>query len=144
MLILAAICQFTAAILHLYVIWWGPDGYRFFGAGEKMAQMAERGALYPLMLTLLIALILTSWGMIFLMVGGYIPLSMFQNQFISQFTGYIDWAGWGITGIYLIRGGGYLLVAPVIPFLRSDFMLWSSLICLVIGGICLFAMINGA
>lgn len=138
MLILAAICQFTAAALHLCVIWWGPEGYRFFGAGEKMAEMAEKGALYPHILASIIALILASWGMIFLVLGGYMPL----NGFTSQFADYFDWAGWGISAIYLIRGGGYLLVAPFIPFLRSDFMLWSSLICLAIGGICIFAMLG--
>ena len=35
----------AASLLHLAVIAGGPAWYRFFGAGEGMAQMAERGFL---------------------------------------------------------------------------------------------------
>ncbi len=33
-------------MLHLEIIIGGPDWYRFFGAGEGMAQMAEKGIAY--------------------------------------------------------------------------------------------------
>ncbi|WP_299011387.1 hypothetical protein [uncultured Shewanella sp.] len=49
---MAAICSGLAALLHLVFIFWGDDGYRFFGAGEAMAQMVEAGALYSTLVTL--------------------------------------------------------------------------------------------
>lgn len=32
-----------AAVLHVFIIVGGADWYRFFGAGEAMAQMSEQG-----------------------------------------------------------------------------------------------------
>lgn len=51
-----------AALLHVAVVVGGPDWYRFFGAGEAMAQGAERGSLYPPLVTLAIAAILGIWS----------------------------------------------------------------------------------
>ncbi|MCT7653981.1 hypothetical protein MBH78_02710 [Oceanimonas sp. NS1] len=44
-----------AALLHLAVIAGGPDWYRFFGAGEQMAKLAEQSSWYPALLTLMIS-----------------------------------------------------------------------------------------
>ena len=49
-------------MLHLAIIAGGPDWYRFFGAGEGMARMAERGMLKPALITLGIAAILAVWA----------------------------------------------------------------------------------
>lgn len=46
-LIVAAICSGVAALLHFGCIIFGGNWYRFFGAGEQMAQMAEAGHFYP-------------------------------------------------------------------------------------------------
>jgi hypothetical protein len=43
MLILAGAGSLAASILHLACIAGGPEWYRFFGAGERMARMAARG-----------------------------------------------------------------------------------------------------
>ena len=42
-LLLAGTMSGAASLLHLGVILGGPAWYRFFGAGEGMAHMAERG-----------------------------------------------------------------------------------------------------
>jgi hypothetical protein len=53
----------AASLLHLACIVGGPDWYRFFGAGEAMAQAAGRGSLVPAMMTLVIAVILAAWAL---------------------------------------------------------------------------------
>lgn len=62
-LLAAAWMSVAASLLHLACIAGGPDWYRFFGAGEAMAEAAERGSLMPAMVTLVIAAILGSWAL---------------------------------------------------------------------------------
>jgi hypothetical protein len=38
----------AASLLHIGCIIGGPDWYRFFGAGEQMAKMAERGLCFAI------------------------------------------------------------------------------------------------
>ena len=51
-----------ASLLHLAVIVGGPNWYRFFGAGEEMARMAERGMIQPALITIGIAAVLAIWA----------------------------------------------------------------------------------
>ena len=44
-LVTGGILSALAALLHLAVIAGGPDWYRFVGAGEEMARMAEQGSI---------------------------------------------------------------------------------------------------
>lgn len=46
LLVSAGYLSFFAALLHVSCIFGGPSWYRFFGAGEHMAQMAANGDLY--------------------------------------------------------------------------------------------------
>lgn len=46
-LIIAAALSALAALAHVGVVIGGPAWYRFFGAGEGMAQLAESGSWYP-------------------------------------------------------------------------------------------------
>lgn len=115
---LAAGLNFIGAALHLVVIWWGPDGYRFFGAGEKMAQMAEQKHFWPPVLTLLITGVLTVWGLYCLALDGLLPALPWMNGIMLA-----------ITGVYLLRGIYPFLLSPFVPFFRTPFMIWSSLIC---------------
>src|SRR3712207_8305625 len=52
-----------ASLLHLAIIFGGPEWYRFFGAGERMARLAARGSLYPTLVTAGIASVLGLWGL---------------------------------------------------------------------------------
>lgn len=61
-LIAAAWMSLAASLIHLGVIFGGPDWYRFFGAGEKMAGAAERGAAFPAIMTFFIAAVLAAWA----------------------------------------------------------------------------------
>ncbi|MEM1080914.1 MAG: hypothetical protein AAGH65_04965 [Pseudomonadota bacterium] len=62
-LIVAGCLSFIAAILHIAIVIGGPEWYRFFGAGEAMAQSAASGNLQPTLITLGIATLLTVWGL---------------------------------------------------------------------------------
>lgn len=62
LLIIAGSLSMLAAALHIGVAIGGPNWYRFFGAGETMALMAEKGSLKPTVITLGIAIILFVCG----------------------------------------------------------------------------------
>lgn len=110
-----------AALLHIGVIIGGPDWYRFFGAGEGMARMAERGLWQPTVITLGIATVLAIWAWYaFAGAGRARRLPLMRTALIL------------ISGIYLARG---LLIIPILlePPARTAFNIWSSLIVLVFG-----------
>ena len=122
-LIAGGCLSMAGALIHLAAIVGGPDWYRFFGAGEPIAQAAERGSWIPAALTLAIATVLTLWAAYaFAGAGllGRLPLLR---------TGLVI-----ITAIYLARGA--MLFFPSTfnrPDLSPGFMFWSSLIVLVFG-----------
>lgn len=114
--------SFAAAVLHLAVIAGGPDWYRFVGAGEEMAQAAERGQAMPAIVTLAIAALLAIWGLFALSgAGGMRRLPLLRTALVA------------ISAIYLARG---LLVVPVLA-LRPEGIQgiepWASLIVLAYG-----------
>lgn len=121
-LVAAGILSAGAAILHLAVIAGGPDWYRFFGAGEGMARLAEQGSFRPALITLGIAAILAVWAAYALAGAGLIRrLPLMRTALVA------------ITAIYLLRG---LVLAPLLAFRPDEvdaFTLWSSLIVLACG-----------
>ncbi len=60
---IAAICLFTIAALHIAIIIGGPAWYIYFGAGDKMADMATSGSWYPVWITLFVTLIFIIMGL---------------------------------------------------------------------------------
>lgn len=62
-LIAGGIASAIASLLHIAIIAGGPEWYRFFGAGEGMARLAETGSTYPSMITIAIAIILALWAL---------------------------------------------------------------------------------
>lgn len=111
-----------AARVHLDIIIGGPDWYRFFGAGEAMAQAAEQGRLMPTLVTLGIAAMLTIWAAYAFSGAGLIPrLPLLRTALVV------------ISSIYLLRA---LAVIPLLltPTEQSaTFWLWSSAIVLIYG-----------
>ncbi len=121
-LIIAGTLSAIAATLHLGCIYYGAPWYRFFGAGEKMAILAEQGSLQPTILTSGIFLVLSSWSLYAFSGAGVIfKLPLLPATLIL------------ITLIYLIRGiAGFFFISS--PMGRSPkFWIWSSVICLLIG-----------
>ena len=124
-LITGGVLSLLAAVLHLAVIVIGPDGYRFFGADEQMARMAEAGQWYPPLVTTGIAMILAVWAAYAFSGAGLLPrLPLLRTGLIL------------ISLIYLARG--LVLVPAVIlnpqgPAGITPFIWWSSLIVLAYG-----------
>lgn len=121
MLITAGLLSATAAILHLGCIYFGATWYRFFGAGEKMAIMAEQGSIQPTIITAGITLVLVTWSLYAFSAAGLIIELPFVRTIVVI-----------IASIYLLRGvvGFFFINHP--QGRTPEFWLWSSSICLVI------------
>lgn len=124
-LLLAGTMSAAASLLHLGVIAGGPAWYRFFGAGEGMARLAERGDPKAALITLGIAGVLAVWAAFAFSGAGLIPrLPLLRTGLVV------------ITGIYLLRG---LVLIPAIALNPqgaagiTPFVWWSSLIVLAYG-----------
>ena len=118
-----------ASLTHVAIIIGGPDWFRFFGAGERMARQAELGSPYPAIVTAAIATILAVWTLYALSGAGVIRrLPLLRIVLVL------------IASIYLLRG---VLGVPVVllvddPYTRQlrarmIFMVVSSLICVGLG-----------
>lgn len=94
-LVAGGILSIAAGVLHFAIIIGGGNWYRFFGAGEDMARMAENGSLIPTVVTSFIALILVLWGLYGFAGAGYLKNLPFTKQAILI-----------IGSIYTIRGIG--------------------------------------
>ncbi|HTA65860.1 MAG TPA: hypothetical protein VK753_10185 [Xanthomonadaceae bacterium] len=121
-LIAAAVLNALAALLHLGCIVFGAPWYRFFGAGERMAQMASAGSWYPAIITMLIATVLATWALYALSGAGAIPKLPLTRAILCA-----------ITAVYLLRGMAILPIAALHPGRSPAFWWWSSAICLGIG-----------
>jgi hypothetical protein len=108
--------------MHIGCIIFGASWYRFFGAGEKMAIMAEQGLIKPSIITSFIVIVLSIWSLYAFSAAGVIGhLPSVRLALIV------------ITAIYRVRGAvGFYFVSN--PMGRtSEFWIWSSAICLSIG-----------
>lgn len=126
---IAAVLNGMVALLHVGCIYFGAPWYRFLGAGEGMAKLAESGSLKPIMITSFLVLVFSIWTAYALSGAGVIsrlPL--------------LSWALAAITAIYLLRGvAGFFLFTN--PLGRSpEFWLWSSAICLALGAVHLMGL----
>ncbi len=124
---LAAVLSFIAAFMHVLIVFGGPEWYRFFGAGEEMAALAEAGEIRPAIITLGIALVLSLWGVYALSGASVLPtLPLLKTALIL------------ITAVYLLRGilgflGLFFSDHPTALQNTPMFWFWSSVICLAIG-----------
>ncbi|WP_198033576.1 hypothetical protein [Alteromonas sp. RW2A1] len=123
-LIAAAIRCFAAALAHLGCIVFGGDWYRFFGAGEQMARMAEQGLWYPTIVTSVIVFILLVWSVYALSGAGVILRLPFTKIALIL-----------IAGILIIRGVSFVGLMQMFPENSLTFWLVSSGICLFIGSL---------
>lgn len=121
-LILGGWLSVAASLLHIGCIIGGPGWYRFFGAGEEMAVMAEQGSMTPTLLTLGIAAILAVWAAYAFSGAGLLPrLPLLRTGLVV------------ISAIYLLRGLALIPALVINGASVMPFILWSSLIVLVYG-----------
>jgi hypothetical protein len=121
-LMLAAICSGGAALLHVGCIVFGGDWYRFLGAGEHMAQMAEAGKIYPALVTALIAAVLSIWSLYALSGAGVVPKLPLLRLGLCL-----------IAAIYLLRGIVFVPLMWFIPDNSLIFWLISSAVSFLFG-----------
>ncbi len=121
-LVAAAWMSIAASLLHIAVIFGGPDWYRFFGAGEGMARAAERGSSTPAIMTLGIAAILAGWALYACAAIGVIRRLPLMRTALTA-----------VAVVLLARG--LLVFVPGVwaPEQSMAFRIWSSAICLVMG-----------
>ena len=112
----------AAALLHLATIAGGPAWYRFLGAGEAMARMAERGHWYPPVVTVAIAGVLAAWAAYAFSGAGLVRrLPLIRTALVA------------ISLVYLLRGLVLVPIALFDPRALVPFTIWSSLIVLAYG-----------
>lgn len=113
-----------AALAHIGCIIFGASWYRFFGAGERMARMAETGDPTAAFITAGIAAVLMLWAAYALSAAGALPRMPWSKLALSA-----------ITGIYLLRGLAGIGVALFVADTEqgTPFWWWSSAICLAFG-----------
>jgi hypothetical protein len=134
-LLVGAALSALAALAHVAIVLGGSSWYRFFGAGEKFAIAAEQGKLFPAFVTLGIALVLLVWSMFAISGSGALPPFPLLKIALCL-----------ITGIYLLRGFGGLVIlfTPIFSKLKltSVFLVVSSLICLLYGAVHLVGLLQ--
>ena len=119
-LVVAGWLSLAASLLHIGCIIGGPEWYRFFGAGEGMAQAAERGEIYPALVTFAIAVLLAiAAAYAFAGAGVLRQLPLMRTALIV------------ISAVYLLRG---MVIVPLL-FQPNPvaFDIWSSVIVLGFG-----------
>ena len=121
-LVAGGISSALAALLHLGCAVFGASWYRFFGAGERMAQMAAAGHWYPPVAAVVIAGILSIWS-----------LYAFSGAGVIRRLPLLRWGLCAITGIYVLRGIGFVAIVANFPGNSATFWIVSSAICLAIG-----------
>lgn len=131
-LLVGSVLSAIAALLHMGCIVFGAPWYRFFGAGEHMANLAEQGSKFPGLITSGIVCVLTIWSVYALSGAGLIaPLPFRQPVLII------------ITAIYLLRGFvGLIFVLKPVGGNSAKFWLWSSLICILFGMVHLLGVMH--
>ncbi|MET0089355.1 MAG: hypothetical protein ABW068_04910 [Candidatus Thiodiazotropha sp.] len=128
-LLVGGLCSLAVAALHIAIVIGGGEWYRFFGAGEALARMAEEGDVYPAILTLCIAAVFSIWALYAFSGAGLMRRLPWLKAVLAV-----------IAAVYLLRGlGGIpLLLMSERPYALEQqdsmvFMATSSLISFSFG-----------
>ena len=93
LLAVGGVLSSAVALLHFVIIFVGAPAYRYFGAGERMARQAERGAMFPAVITATLTLIFALWAAYAFSGAGFIPkLPLLRTALLT------------IGSIYTLRG----------------------------------------
>jgi hypothetical protein len=111
------------AAIHLGCIVGGPSWYRFLGAGERMARLAEQGSPEPVLAAAFIAAILGIWAAYALSGAGLLPRLPFLRPILVL-----------ISAVYLLRAAALpVMLVYLVPGRSAPFLIWSSAIVLIFG-----------
>lgn len=128
-LIIAAAFSTIAAFLHYACIIWGAPLFRFLGAGEQIARMAERGHWYASFAAFVIGSLLMLCAAYALSAAGLILQLPFVRFVLSAFT-----------AILFLRGFAFPLLKPFFPGNSALFWYVTSAICLVMASVHLLGL----
>ncbi len=124
-LFIAGIASLGIAVLHIVFIIIGPAAYRYFGAGENMARMAEEGSLYPPFMTFIVAGVFAVFALYaFSGVNLLIPLPLLRPALFLIGSIY---SARGLAAIYFL----YILLTNPRPDTVKDLVF--SLVSLTVG-----------
>lgn len=121
-LLAAAFADTIAALLHFGCIAFGASWYRFLGAGEAIAQLAERGDPRPTQMAAGIGAVLLVWAVYALSGAGAIPRLPFVRLVLVL-----------IAAVLLARGTVFFALMPYFPGNSFTFWLVTSAICVALG-----------
>lgn len=122
LLIIGAVLSAIAALLHVGCIVFGGSWYRFFGAGERMARLAEAGDWRSTAITSMIVAMLSVWALYASSGAGAIPrLPLLRIGLCA------------IAAVYSLRSLAGLSYAAFGASADATFWWWSSAICLGFG-----------
>ena len=124
---LAGAASLGVALLHVGIIFYGGPAYRYFGAGERLARLAERGSQEPTFITSVLVVMFSAWAAYAFSGAGVIPRLPYLQTALLLIG--LVYAGRGLAlvpQIYLWMNDGGSAVVPV----RH---LWFSAASLAIG-----------
>lgn len=123
-LIAGGVLSVFASLMHIAIIFGGPNWYHFFGAGEKFAKGAAAGSWVPPLVTFGIATVLAVWAAYGFAGAGLFPkLPLMRPALLA------------ITSVYLLRGLALFPALIFRPALVTPFIVWSSVIVFVYGAV---------
>jgi len=131
LLLSGAIFSAVAALFHFACIIWGAPLFRIMGAGEPMVSMAAKGHWYPTFLAVAVGTMLLIWAAYALSGAGMIMQLPYLKIILSA-----------ITCIYLLRAITFPILKPVFPGNSDTFWWVSSTICLIVGLLHLFGLLQ--
>ncbi|GMV29077.1 MAG: hypothetical protein AMXMBFR59_12020 [Rhodanobacteraceae bacterium] len=121
-LLAAAAADTAAALLHVGCIVFGASWYRFLGAGEGLARLAERGDPRPAQMAAVIAGVLLVWALYALSGAGVIRRMPFVRLVLAL-----------IAAVLIARGTLFFALLPYFPGNGLAFWLVTSAICVALG-----------
>lgn len=122
-LLTGGILSALVAILHIAIILGGSSWYRFFGAGEEMAIMAEKGSYFPALITTGIVVVFLVWSL----------YAFSGANYLKKKLPFIKIALVIISAIYILRGLALFPAFIIMPEQVDTFAILSSLISLAFG-----------
>jgi hypothetical protein len=121
-LVAGAVLTGMAALMHFACIVIGAPAFRFLGAGEQLASMAERGHWYPDLAAFVIGTALSLCSAYALSAARLLPRFPLARTVLCL-----------ATGVFLLRAIAFPLLKPAFPDNSNTFWLVTSGICLAIG-----------
>lgn len=122
---IAGVCCLALAVFHLVVIFIGAPAYRYFGAGETMAQMDEAGSLVPALGTLVIVAVFIGFA-----AYAFSGAEMIRPLPLLKLGTYAIGVVFSLRGIAVFFQVRQLMQSPDALPLREPFF---SLVSLIIG-----------